>query len=449
MPGLDANLIRSALRDLRAETLLYLHYTGRRYRFETTPNLNKLVTDEEAKPEGDEVLADVRRRLERALAGAPSREVALWPRDSSQIPDRVPGFVIAYLPLDADTQVEALAALASKHGGGPRSHKNGVALAVPSGSAGEQARRCARTALAIASLLSRGSRLGFSAEQKAELKERAGDAERALASHLGQIYGEVLVPVESDGPGGVRFERVDLGTVLAAGRTLHERIHDALADKVFDSLTARRLATLSRLAEREVVRCDTLAQSFFPYYQYTKLWSADALRAAIAKGVSEGLFAYATGASGEGPDVRVEDPALIQLRSAPPASEIDLGAGAALLTVERAKTLMPAPLEAGSESGRTGPKPPPSPLGVIDPTPPPPPASGLNALSLTIRATEDDLHTLQLALVGLREIVRPGTLRIALTVVAERDGEIDRAQYQNRVRQHLEEDPDVTFEERW
>jgi hypothetical protein len=447
VPGLDVNLIRSALRDLRAETLLYLHYTGRRYRFETTPNLNKLVTDEEAKLEGDEVLADVRRRLERALAGAPSREVALWPRDSSQIPDRVPGFVIAYLPLDADTQVEALAALATTHGGGPRSHKNAVALAVPSGSAGEQARRCARTALAIASLLSRGSRLGFSAEQKAELKERAGDAERALASHLGQIYGEVLVPVESDGPGGVRFERVDMGTVLAAGRTLHERIHDALADKVFDSLTARRLVSLSHLAEREAVRCDTLAQSFFSYYQYTKLWSADALRAAIAKGVSEGLFAYATGASGEGADVRVEAPALIQLRSAPPAGEIDLGAGAALLTTERAKALMPTPPE--PQPIGTGTEPPPSPPGVIDPTPPPPSVSGSNALSLTIRATEDDLHTLQLALVGLREIVRPGTLRIALTVQAERDGEIDRAQYQNRVRQHLEEDPDVTFEERW
>jgi hypothetical protein len=173
-----------------------------------------------------------------------------------------------------------------------------------------------------------------------------------------------------------------------------------------------------------------------------------ALRAAIAKGVSEGLFAYATGASGEGTDVRVEDPALIQLRSAPPASEIDLGAGAALLTVERAKALMPAPPE--PEPVGTGPEPPPSPSGVCDPTPPPPPVSGSNALSLTIRATEDDLHTLQLALVGLREIVRPGTtLRIAVTVQAERDGEIDRAQYQNRVLQHLEEDPDVSCEERW
>jgi len=449
VPGLDANLIRSALGDLRRETLLYLHYTGRRYRFETTPNLNKLVTDEEAKLEGDEVLAELRRRLERALAGAPPREVALWPRDSSQIPDRVPGFVIAYLPLDADTRVEALAALATTHGSGPRSHKNGVALAVPSGSAGEQARRCARTALAIASLLSRGSRLGFSAEQKAELKERAGDAERALASHLGQVYDEVLLPVDSDGPGGARFERVDLGTVLAAGRTTHELIHDALADKVFDSLTARRLVTLSGLAEREVVPCDSLAQSFFSYYQYTKLWSADALRAAVAKGVGEGLCAYAAGVRGEGAEVRVEEPALIQLGVAPPASEIDLGAGTALLTVERARALMPPPPE--PPSAGTGTEPPTTPPpGVVTPPPTPPPVSAANALSLTVQATEDDLHTLQLALAGLRDVVRPGTLRITLTVQAQRTGgEIDRAQYQNRVRQHLEEDPDVTFEERW
>lgn len=43
-------------------------------------------------------------------------------------------------------------------------------------------------------------------------------------------------------------------------------------------------------------------------------------------------------------------------------------------------------------------------------------------------------------------MVRPGTLTITLTVQAQRtSGEIHRAQYQNRVRQHLEEDPDVTF----
>ena len=44
-PGLDRNVIVAALHDLREEEL-YLHYTGRRYRFEPTPNLTKLVRDE-------------------------------------------------------------------------------------------------------------------------------------------------------------------------------------------------------------------------------------------------------------------------------------------------------------------------------------------------------------------------------------------------------------------
>jgi predicted AAA+ superfamily ATPase len=37
-PELDGNLVRAALRELRGEALLYLHHTGRRYRFEPRPN---------------------------------------------------------------------------------------------------------------------------------------------------------------------------------------------------------------------------------------------------------------------------------------------------------------------------------------------------------------------------------------------------------------------------
>jgi hypothetical protein len=51
-PGLDRTTITAALSDLR-EQLLYLHYVGRRYRFETKPNLNKLIADEESKIGGD------------------------------------------------------------------------------------------------------------------------------------------------------------------------------------------------------------------------------------------------------------------------------------------------------------------------------------------------------------------------------------------------------------
>ena len=71
-------------------------------------------------------------------------------------------------------------------------------------------------------------------------------------------------------------------------------------------------------------------------------------------------------------------------------------------------------------------------------------------MSLQINATEDDLHTLDRALRGLREVVKPGGMRIDVGVTAEHpDAAIDSLQFQNRVRQHLEEDEDVSFSERW
>ncbi len=46
--------------------------------------------------------------------------------------------------------------------------------------------------------------------------------------------------------------------------------------------------------------------------------------------------------------------------------------------------------------------------------------------------------------------MKPGSLRIELNVLAEHpDQAIDRIQFQNRVRQHLEEDEDVSFSEHW
>jgi hypothetical protein len=443
VPGLDGNLVRAALSDLRRETLLYLHYTGRRYRFETKPNLNMLVAAEEAKLGHDEVTDAVRTRLERALGATSPREVALWPSESSGIADGIPVFVIAYLPLDADTSPAALARLVTTHGAAPRAHRNGLALALPAGLAGEQARRTARTTLAVSTLLARSSRHQFSPEQREELKERAAEAERALTTNVAQLYDRVLVPVGLRESGEPQFDEIELGTVLSAGRTLHQRVREGLAHLVFDKLVPRRLLTLAGLADREVVACDALERAFFSYYEFTKLWSSDALRAAIASGVGQGLFAYAVGVSGQAPEVFVADPSLIQIGAEPPAQEIDLGSGAALLTVERARALLP--------ESRVEPPPDVAPPPAVERTLPE--ANGArdwSAVTLEIEAGEGDLHTLAVALSGLREVVRPGAMRIKLSVTAARPGEpIDPVQFQNRVRQHLEEDEDVRHQERW
>lgn len=98
-----------------------------------------------------------------------------------------------------------------------------------------------------------------------------------------------------------------------------------------------------------------------------------------------------------------------------------------------------------------GPQPPEIGTGDSDETDPVPDPSlnesGGRRVTLSIQATEDDLHTLQMALSGLRDLAR--TVRISIDVQAEADSPFDRVRFQNSVRQHLEEDPDISFEERW
>jgi len=454
VPGLDGNVLRSALADLRGETLLYLHYTGWRYRFEPTPNLNKLIVTEQDKFEADEVLSVVRRNLEGALGATGGQgEIVVWPSGSGQIRDGVQPFLVAYLSPDWDERQEPLEQLAGRCGDAPRKFKNALALTLPDRSTFDAARQAARAALAVESLLSRTSRHNFSPEQVAELKERATGANRKLTSLMGQAYDLVVVPVGS-GSAGIRFEEVSLGTVLAAGRGLHERVREALGHQVFDRLTPARLAAVAKLNEQGVARCDALADDFFAYFELTKLWSIEALRASIAEGVTSGLFAYSVGVEGDSGAVRVSDPSLVRLRAPLAADEVDLGAGAALLSVAQAEALTrrgePAP--AGAEGGGPGA----TTAGAEPATPTAPARDGhpeaqdQRRVSLQIAATEDDLHTIQRALTGLRDVVKPGSLRIELNVIAEHPEEaIDRIQFQNRVRQHLEEDEDVSFSERW
>jgi hypothetical protein len=452
VPDLDGNVIRAALRDLRRETLLYLHHTGRRYRFETRPNLNKLIADEEAKLTSAEIAEAVRRRLEREI-GQGGQFVSVWPEDSTKIADRLPAFVTAYLPADADTSTEALARLATHVGDTPRKHKNGIALVIAGAHAADTARHAARTVGAVSALLGAAARHQFSPEQKDELKERAKEAEQALGTSVGQLYERILLPVGADGPGVVRFEPVDLGTVLAVGRGLQERVHEALGLYVFDTLKPKRLLALTNLAEHGAIQCDVLVESFFSYYEYTKLWGAAALNRAIADGVAAKDFAYAVGVADQNGILSVADPDLVKIGAVLDPAEIDLGPGSVLLTEKAARELIGEkpdapdvlPAEAETASGLLG-------TGTDEDRRDTEGAARLGSarVTLNISGTHEDLHTLQRALSGLRDVTLPGTVQIEVRATAERtDGAIDEVRFRNLVREPLEEDEDVSHTEEW
>lgn len=442
IPELDGNLVRAALKELRGEALLYLHHSGRRYRFEPRPNLNKLILAEQDKLEPEEVLSQVRKGLDRNLAsGGAAGQVVVWPTGPDQVEDRVAHFRVVYLPPDwSEAKLHPKELVMA----GQRQYKNGLALVTPKAAAFDRARAAARAVLAVERLIADKTRHGFADEQVDELRERQEQAGSDLAGAINESYERVLLP-QGVSDGEVDFERIDLGTVLGAGRGVHARVREALANHVFETLTPSRLKAIAGLAEAGSTRCDALVERVYSFFEMPKLWGREALKGAIASGVEKGLFAYCVDVSGEGEDATVADPSLIRFGKPLPIDEVDLGSGAAVLSPELATRLTP---------GAAEPVPPPegAPEGAAAGEGPggEGPVDARRRVQLTVRATKDDLHTLRLALAGLRDLLGdPGTMTIELRVDADSGGEsIDPIRFQNMVLQHLEEDQDVRFDHR-
>lgn len=449
VPGLDRNVILAALHDLREEEL-YLHYTGGRYRFEPTPNLTKLVRDEANKFTGPEVLDLVRKVLESQLRDA--KNVVVWPAGPDGIRDKVPAFTLAYLHPDWTADVHPLGEFVEQAGGSKRTFKNGLGLVVPDTSQFDRARAAARVRLAAEGLLARKSQHGFSAEQVEELKEKLANAQRDLDATLARSYERVVIPVKANG-GGQPFvmEEIDLRSLLAAGRSLHDRVGEALSHRVFDRLTIDKLISLAGLGpERPWVRAGDLVEWFYSYFDFTKLTTQLAVADAISRGVAEASFAYATGMTAEGDGVRVRDPRLIRFRELLPTQEIDLGADAGLLTPELAASLVP---ESAAASGETtaggGPATPGTTPEEVGSGPAratqPPPGEVVRNLALRARMDSRGLFGLNRALSWLREQSQSMDVEVTVRATSGEDG-YDRVRLRNGVVEPLEEggaDPEV------
>lgn len=442
VPALDRNIVVAALHDLREEAL-YLHHTGRRYRFEPTANLSKTVRDESAKFTGEEVLQAVRDELERALHG--ERGVVVWPSGPAEVPDQVPTFTFAYLHPDWSEERLPLERFVDEARGGRRRYRNGLGFVRPDGAQFNRARAVARTRLALDSLLRRKDQLGFTPEQLAELREKLQGAARELATLVPRAYALAAVPVRADDAPFAIEPPVSLRSLLANGASLHQRVKAALSHRVFDRITVAKLIELAGLGpDRLAVACDGLVDAFFSFFEFTKITGAPVIAEAISRAVLEGVAAYATGVEVDGDDIRVRDPRLVYLGRMLPVEEIDLGDGAFLLTPELAASLR-APVEpalpASAIAGGPEAQPP------AAPSPGPAPGESIHRVALRARLDRSGLYGLNRALSWLRE--QGCTLDVEVTVRAAAPGDgIDPVRLRNGVIEPLEEGgADITQQE--
>jgi hypothetical protein len=437
VPDLDRNVIVAALHDLREEEL-YLHYSGRRYRFEPKANLTKLVRDEANKYSADEVLDVVHDELQQQLRAART-PVAIWPAAPASVRDEVAAFTVAYLHPDWSDESQPLSSFIDQAQGGKRKFRNAVGLVLPDVGQFDRARAAARIRLATDGLLERRSMYGLIPEQIEELREKSLNARRDLSTAISRSYAQAAVPVRADTSSGAtsyRTELVDLRTMLSAGRGLHDLVLEALSHRVFDRLTVTKLIDLSGLGpDRPVVACWELSDWFFSYFEFTKLTSAEAIAEAIAAGVGEGKLAYATGVTVSGSNVSVRSPELVRYRKTTPAEEIDLGEGAYILTAEEA-ALLTRPGETGGEAKSidqgAGPQPP------ERSQPRPPSGQIIHHMALRLQLDGHGLFGLNRALSWLRDNSDSLDIEVAVRVAAEQSG-IDPVRLRNGCLEPLEE----------
>jgi len=442
VPGLDRNVIVAALHDLREEEL-YLHHTGRRYRFEPTANLTKLVRDEALKFSPDEVLASVREAFESKLSGA--RHVSVWPASPDQVPDEVAAFILAFLPPDWSEAAMPLERFVTEARGGKRAFANALALVAPDGAAFDRARAAARQALAASSLLRQKAKYGFTPEQVSELTDKEASARRDLTAALDSAYAKVALPVRASGGGRPwEMEEIDLRSLLSAGRNLYERVMEALAHRVFRTVTVDKLISLAGLGrDRPWIRAGELVRAFFCYFEFTKITSADVVAQAISLAVADRRLAYAPGATIAEGTLTLSDPSLVRIGVLLPVGEMDLSDSAVLLTPEEAARLAQAGGTISETASRLAAATA-EPAGDEHPPKTTPTAATAGAadtvksVSLRVRLDGRGLFGLQRALAWLRENCEDLQVEVTVRAAPPEQG-LDRARFRNGVLEPLEE----------
>jgi hypothetical protein len=453
-PDLDSTTALACLKELK-EQCLYLHYDGVRYCFKKDPNVT-LLLEQEAEAVGrneKQVRTRIKEMIEARLAG--HANAIVWPENAADVPDRDPSFLIAYLPLEfvgksRSQQETAAKQMLEKCGEKPRTYRNGVGLAIPTGDQVEILRRSVRYLIAAEGVKGKAKQLNLTDEQRGQLRERESTEAATAESALLKLYTEVWLPRAAEG--GIVIDT----PVAAGGRPLqttlndkkHAMIHERIIElittmqpRVFNTLAPGKIIELFRLGEGTPphlgVTTADVVDGFYSFLGFTRLMTSGVIRRTVARAVHDGHFGYLSGPKpGLGSDGKFEVvPAKVQFKAVIADDEIDLESGFLMLPqaipqqvpVGGAETVTVSPGEDTTQPGGGG-------YGGVEPVPPPKPVSD-KTVEFTFDADRIQLFTAWNAIANLADLA--GSVRI--TVHAESEKGFDKGKLQNGVIEPLKE----------
>ncbi len=344
-PEMAPPFVSDAL-DRMTKRLWYLYHDNGLYRFDSRPNLNRILVDREEMIRSEpEKVRDFAKTTLNNLIGEAVFRVYRYPTEDRDVADE-PRLSLVVLDLDQPATEEGLppeteafvSRILKQHGKSFRKHANTLIFLAPDAQRASEVIDAARRLLALRSIDDhKPTKSQLSEEQLRDLAGRLKEAEARLPAALTTAYRHVLVPDKNK-----TIRCIDMG--IAVGKAaLSQRVLEKLKDeqKVLDKLDPAILIG-ERLglwpADQEMVNVRTLADYFTQLTHLPMLLGASVLPECLAKGVQRSLFAYALGDAEKRQfdTIRFNDPTAN-------ADRCEITDSAFLLRPTLAKSLLPEP----------------------------------------------------------------------------------------------------------
>ena len=303
-PEMAPPFVSDAL-DRMTKRLWYMYHDSGLYRFESRPNLNRILVDREemVRSEPDKV-RDFAKQTLNDMIGDVAFRVYRYPEEDRDVADE-PRLSLVVLDLEQGATEDGPSAVTEKfvtqilkhHGKGFRKHANMLIFLAPDQARSSEVIDAARRLLALRNIDDdKSTKKQLTEEQLKDLAGRLKEADTRLPAALATVYHFVLVPAKNK-----TLRCFDLGISGYSGKTT---LSNLVAEKLITEQQILEKLDPAILigdrfglwpADQDVVNVKTMADYFTQLTHLPRLNNTSVLPDCISKGVHRGLFAYALG----------------------------------------------------------------------------------------------------------------------------------------------------------
>jgi hypothetical protein len=290
-PEMDIGNIETVLENL-SSTCYYLRVDRNRYRFSHKPELNKLLADRKATIQESKIKEKVYAIVQKYFTQTKEIERVLFPEKSSQVPDRA-SLNLVVLPPDVayddeKKRMETVEVYTQEYGTSARTFKNALIWAVPESSMllYEEARKL----LSWEEIKAEEDELQLDDVQKRQLSENIKKGNLDLKEAVWKTYKNLMLLGKDN-----KIRTIDLGLIhSSASDSIMTLYLDRLKKDgdIESSISPNFLIRNWPPAFKNEWSTKSVRDMFFASPLFPRLMDPEIIKETIARGVSNGIFAY-------------------------------------------------------------------------------------------------------------------------------------------------------------